>query len=72
MKDWQITNTVPMLLTYREAAELLNVGVDSLRREVKRGRVRILYPRPGCPRFAPDDLEAYVAKLRGTVVTPSS
>ena len=50
--------TLPKLLTIRQAAEVLNVHVETLRRWDKSGKLRaIIMNERGDRRYRPEDLE---------------
>ena len=50
--------TLPKLLTIRQAAEVLNVHVETLRRWDKRGKLKaIRINKRGDRRYKPEDLE---------------
>jgi len=52
-------NELPKLLTIRQAAEILNVHIETLRRWDKSGRLRaIIVNKRGDRRYDPKDLEA--------------
>ena len=52
-------NTLPKLLTIRQAAEILNVHVETLRRWDKRGKLKaIIVNERGDRRYDPRDIEA--------------
>jgi len=52
-------NTLPKLLTIRQAAEVLNVHVETLRRWDKRGKLKaIIVNERGDRRYDPRDIEA--------------
>ena len=51
-------NTLPKLLTIRQAAEVLNVHVETLRRWDKRGKLKaIIVNERGDRRYDPKDIE---------------
>jgi len=53
--------TLPKLLTIRQAAEVLNVHVETLRRWDKRGKLKaIRVNERGDRRYKPEDLEKIV------------
>lgn len=55
--------TLPKLLTIRQAAEVLNVHVETLRRWDKAGKLKaIRVNERGDRRYKPEDLENYLDK----------
>jgi len=54
---------MPLLLTYREAAEALAVSEATVKRLVRSGALRTVKVASS-PRIAPDELVAYVERLR--------
>ena len=53
--------TLPKLLTIKQAAEILNVHVETLRRWDKRGRLKaIKVNERGDRRYKPEDIENYL------------
>ncbi len=57
---------MPLLLTYREAAEALAVSEATVKRLVRSGELRPVKVASS-PRIAPDELVAYVERLRQPV-----
>ena len=55
------------LLTIREAAERLGVSIETVRRRIKAGELRVIRDRR-IIRIHPDDLESYIAirRIRST------
>ena len=57
--------TLPKLLTIRQAAEVLNVHVETLRRWDKSGRLKAFrVNKRGDRRYKPEDLENYLIKRK--------
>jgi len=57
--------TLPKLLTIRQAAEILNVHVETLRRWDKAERLKaIRVNERGDRRYKPEDLENYLKKKK--------
>jgi len=51
------------LLTIDEARRRLKVSRRTLYRLIEAGRIRVIYPRPRCPRITERELEAYIASI---------
>ncbi len=64
------TGATPLLHTPEEAADLLRITVDKLRREVRVGNL-IAVKIGRKVRFRPDHLHTYAAELPATTAVPS-
>ncbi len=54
-------NELPKLLTIRQAAEILNVHIETLRRWDKKGKLKaIIVNERGDRRYDPGDLERFI------------
>jgi len=57
--------TLPKLLTIRQAAEILNVHVETLRRWDKSGKLKAFRVNErGDRRYKPEDIENYLVKRK--------
>lgn len=58
-------NKLPKLLTIRQAAEIINVHVETLRRWDKSGKLKaIIVNERGDRRYDPRDIEAFLKKKK--------
>lgn len=58
-------NELPRLLTIRQAAEILNVHVETLRRWDKSGKLKAFRVNErGDRRYKPEDIENYLVKRK--------
>lgn len=54
----------PLMLTYKQACAKAGISMSQLYRAMRAGEITPLKPGPRIRRIAPDELDAYVARLK--------